>query len=146
MNLSTKQIQTHKHREQTCDCEEGGWVGEGQTGNLGLANANYYIYVQLNHFAVHQKLTQHYKSTVLQLKKKFFFSGHTTRHAGPQSPDQGSNPRPLQWKQGVLTIGPPGKSLNKIHFLKKRKLTRDLLRIYTVLFAQFEITKICYFG
>ena len=28
------------------------------------------MYVQLNHFAVHRKLTQHCKSTVLQLKKK----------------------------------------------------------------------------
>ena len=29
-----------------------------------------YIYVELNHFAVQQKLTQHCKSTILQLKKK----------------------------------------------------------------------------
>ena len=29
-----------------------------------------YIYVKLNHFAVQQKLTQHCKSTILQLKKK----------------------------------------------------------------------------
>ena len=28
------------------------------------------MYAQLNHFAVHQKLTQHCKSTVLQFKKK----------------------------------------------------------------------------
>ena len=28
-----------------------------------------YIYVQLNHFAVQQKLTQHCKSTILQQKK-----------------------------------------------------------------------------
>ena len=26
------------------------------------------------------------------------------------SPDQGSNPCPLQWKHRVLTTGPPGKS------------------------------------
>ena len=29
-----------------------------------------YIYVYLNHFAVHQKLTQYCKSTILQLKEK----------------------------------------------------------------------------
>ena len=29
-----------------------------------------YVYVQLNHFAVHLELTQHCKSTILQLKKK----------------------------------------------------------------------------
>ena len=29
---------------------------------------------------------------------------------GSQFPDQGSNQRPLQWKRGVLTTGPPGKS------------------------------------
>ena len=28
------------------------------------------MYVELNHFAVQQKLTQHCKSTIIQLKKK----------------------------------------------------------------------------
>ena len=32
------------------------------------------------------------------------------------SSDQGLNPHPLQWKCGVLTTGPPGKSL--LSFLK----------------------------
>ena len=31
-----------------------------------------YVYVQLNHFAVHLKLTQHCKLTILQLEKKNF--------------------------------------------------------------------------
>ena len=41
-----------------------------------------------------------------------FFSsfGQATRLAGSYFPDQGSNPCPLQWKRGVLTAGPPGKS------------------------------------
>ena len=39
MNLSTKQ--THGHREQTGGCQGGG--GEGWSGNLGLADANYHI-------------------------------------------------------------------------------------------------------
>ena len=39
MNLYMKQKQTHRHREQTC----GGGVEEGWIGNLGLADANYYI-------------------------------------------------------------------------------------------------------
>ena len=29
-----------------------------------------YVYVQLNHFAIHVKLTQHCKSTILQYKIK----------------------------------------------------------------------------
>ena len=43
MNLSTKQKQIHRHREQICGCQEGGEVGEEWIGNLGLADANYYI-------------------------------------------------------------------------------------------------------
>ena len=38
MNLSTKQKETHRHREQTCGCQG---VGEGWIGSLGLADANY---------------------------------------------------------------------------------------------------------
>ena len=43
INLSTKQKQTLRHREQTCGCQRGGGVGEGRIGSLGLADANYYI-------------------------------------------------------------------------------------------------------
>ena len=42
MNLSTKQKQTHRRGEQTCGCQGGGG-GEGWSGSLGLADANYYI-------------------------------------------------------------------------------------------------------
>ena len=42
MNLSTKQKQTHRHREQTSGCRAGRKVKEGWIGNLGLADANYY--------------------------------------------------------------------------------------------------------
>ena len=42
MNLSTKQKQTHKHREQIRGCQGGCGEGEGWTGNLGLVGANYY--------------------------------------------------------------------------------------------------------
>ena len=38
-----------------------------------------------------------------------FCFGCTAWHAGPQFPDQGSNPGHLQWKHGALTTGPPGK-------------------------------------
>ena len=34
-------------------------------------------------------------------------------HVGSYFPNQGSNPCPLQWKYGVLTTGPPGKSLSR---------------------------------
>ena len=43
MNLSMKQKQTQRHREQTCDCQGGGRVGEGQSGSVGLVDANYYV-------------------------------------------------------------------------------------------------------
>ena len=40
MNLSTKQKQIHRHREQTCHCVGGGGV-EGRTESLELADTNY---------------------------------------------------------------------------------------------------------
>ena len=40
MNLSTKQKKTHRNREQTCGCQEG---GERWTRILVLVNANYYV-------------------------------------------------------------------------------------------------------
>ena len=42
MNLSTEQKQTHRHREQLADAKGEG-VEMGQTGSLGLVDANYYI-------------------------------------------------------------------------------------------------------
>ena len=39
-----------------------------------------------------------------------FFSGHAARHAGSLFPDHELNLCLLQWKQGALTTGPPGKS------------------------------------
>ena len=42
-NLSKKQKQTHRHREQTCGCQGVGGVGRGKDWELGLADANYYI-------------------------------------------------------------------------------------------------------
>ena len=43
MNISMKQKQTHKDREQTCGCQGGVGEGEGWTGNLGSVDANYCI-------------------------------------------------------------------------------------------------------
>ena len=43
MNLSKKQKQTHKHREQICGCQQGRGAGEGWNASLGLADASYYI-------------------------------------------------------------------------------------------------------
>ena len=42
MNLSVKQKQTHRCREQTCGCQWGGGMGEGWIGSLGLSDANSY--------------------------------------------------------------------------------------------------------
>ena len=41
MNLSAKQKQIYRHREQTCGCQAGGGRG-GWTGSSGLVDANYY--------------------------------------------------------------------------------------------------------
>ena len=35
MNLSIKQKQIHRHREQTCGCQ-GGWVGGGLDWESGI--------------------------------------------------------------------------------------------------------------
>ena len=43
MNLSTKQKQTHRQRDQTCGWQGRGVKGEGWSGNSGLIDANYYI-------------------------------------------------------------------------------------------------------
>ena len=40
MNLPMQQKQTHRYREETCDCQGG---REGWIGSLGLGDANYYI-------------------------------------------------------------------------------------------------------
>ena len=44
--------------------------------------------------------------------KGFPTHGCAMGHAGSSFPNQGWNPCPLQWKCGILTTGPPGKSLN----------------------------------
>ena len=43
INLTTKQKQTHRHKEQTCGGQGEGRVGEGWSGRLGLADVSYYI-------------------------------------------------------------------------------------------------------
>ena len=40
MNLSPKQKQIHRHREQTCGCQGGGGEEVGWTGSLQLVDAN----------------------------------------------------------------------------------------------------------
>ena len=40
VNLSTKQKQSHRHREQICGCQRAGGCREGCTGGLGLVDAN----------------------------------------------------------------------------------------------------------
>ena len=42
MNISTKQKQTHKQREQICGCQGEG-LGEGKIRGSELAEAKYYI-------------------------------------------------------------------------------------------------------
>ena len=42
MNLSAKQRQTHRHREEAFACQGGG-EGSGMNGEFGLVEANYYF-------------------------------------------------------------------------------------------------------
>ena len=44
MNLSAKQKQTHRCRDQTCGRQGGVGKGEGWTERLRLIEANYYSY------------------------------------------------------------------------------------------------------
>ena len=43
MNLSLKQKETHRHREQTCGYQSKKGVGKGWNGSLGLGDVSYYI-------------------------------------------------------------------------------------------------------
>jgi len=43
MNLSIKQKQTHRHREQTCGCQGEGWREWDRLRVWELVDANYYI-------------------------------------------------------------------------------------------------------
>ena len=45
------------------------------------------------------------------------FLGGEPAPCGMWDPNQGSNPRPLHWKLGVLTTGPPGKSPGSLYLL-----------------------------
>ena len=44
MNLSKKQKQIHKHREQTCGCQGEDRKGRDGVGVWGLVDANYYMW------------------------------------------------------------------------------------------------------
>ena len=46
MNLSTKQKQTDRHREQTCGCQDGR-VGKEWNESLGLADTNYSLICEI---------------------------------------------------------------------------------------------------
>ena len=40
-------------QNRLCGFQQGGGLGEEWTGNLGLVDATYYMYLQLNHVSVH---------------------------------------------------------------------------------------------
>ena len=43
MNLSMKQKQIHRHKEQIGGCQRGGGVVQGWNGSFRVAYASYYI-------------------------------------------------------------------------------------------------------
>ena len=66
------------------------------------------------------------------------FFGHAMRHVESYFPDQRSNQGPLQWKRGVLTTGPPGKSLcasNFIHTILQNVSDLIVIWMYHELFV-----------
>ena len=67
----------------------------------------FYIYVKLNHWTVHLKLTQHCKSTILQLRE--YIKTRKRRKKGPalESEDLGSKYRTARegWKLGETKGG-----------------------------------------
>ena len=59
-----------EHRELSFALRDdlGGWEGGGVGGRS--QREGIYVYIQLIHFVVQQKITQHCKATISQLKKK----------------------------------------------------------------------------
>ena len=63
------------------DLEEWDWVGKWEGG--------IYVHIELIHFTTQQKLTQHFKAIMLQLKKKkeltklLFYKPEETAHGSP---------------------------------------------------------------
>ena len=67
-------------------------------------------------------------------KKNF---GHSSRHVGSWFPNQGWNPRRLQWKHWkcwVLTTGLPWKYLNILFFMQYEHLTHYFQLVYNSTF------------
>ena len=76
MNLSMKQKQTHRHREQTCGCQEGGMDWEFGTSRCKLlytgwinnkvllySTGNYIQYLVINHNGKEKKINTFLKKS-----------------------------------------------------------------------------------
>ena len=48
MNLSTKQKQTHRHREQTCGCQGGEWGGGGMDWEFAVSRCKLFYEEWIN--------------------------------------------------------------------------------------------------
>ena len=67
----------------------------------------------------------------------FIYFGHTLQHAGSLFLDQGLNPGPLCWEQGVLTTGHQG-SPSDFLFLKDQ-VSRPRWSRYTSLYSSYKV-------
>ena len=73
----------------------------------------------------------------------FLFFGYAAQHVESLFPNQGSNLCSLQWKLGVLTTGPPGKSHVIIHmyifrqFSKLKFFSIQMVKLYRLLFQMY---------
>ena len=62
----------------------------------------------MKHIASKQAIGDSFCDIVMDLL--FYLFGPPAQLVESKFPNQGLNPCPLQWKPGVLTTGPPGKS------------------------------------
>ena len=76
---------------------------------------------QLLTFHLQKHLLLNFKNILLLLLK---VSGHASRYVGSYFPDQGSNPHPLKWKYGVLTLlNWTARKVPKSIYLKRKIIT-----------------------
>ena len=107
MNLSMKQKSTHRHREQTCDCQGGGEVEKRRIGSLKLADVKVKIDQSCPtlHDPMDYSLPGSSANGILQPE---YWSGQPFPSPG-DLPNAGIEPRFPTFQADSLLSEPPGK-------------------------------------